>query len=75
MIGDPSHWHIIGVSLEHVSVPYIYRRNGTFASFHGTPEDLEAARAWKTREGAERFIAREQAAGSNWTYALWPVRG
>lgn len=72
LVNEPV-WLIIGVSAERVGVPFIYRQNGRFASFHGTPEDLAAARTWKTREGAERFIEREKAAGSNWTYALWPV--
>lgn len=67
-------WCVIGVSSQRVGVPYIYRKRGVMASFHATPEDLAAARKWKTWEGAERFIAREKAAGSNWTYALWPVQ-
>jgi hypothetical protein len=64
---------LIGVSSERVGLTYLMHKNGRFVSFNGAADEVARARTWKTRDGVERFIKREKEAGSNWTYALWPV--
>ena len=54
--------------------------NGTLCVYDGrgggsfimgaTAESLKVAKKWKTRAGVERFVLRETAAGSNWTYCI-----
>jgi len=34
---------------------------------------LQRAKKWTTREGAERWIARSKAQGSDWQMFAWPV--
>lgn len=51
---------------------YDGRAGGSFIM--GATDAVRAvAKRWKTRAGVERFIAKETAAGSNWTYTILMV--
>lgn len=51
---------------------YDGRSGGSFI-MGATGEAMRVAKRWKTRAGIERFIARERAAGSDWTYTILMV--
>ena len=48
---------------------YLFGRNGRFISLNDVGT-YKLAKRWKSLAGVERFIAREVAGGSNWSYCV-----
>ncbi len=64
-------FYLLGINPSTLTVPSILIRSGSFLTY--SDSGLRLARKWKTLSGIYRFVEKEKAAGSNWTYSIFPV--